>query len=321
MLRQRGVRNTKVRAMMSTQSRYIIGAGVIAGLLGIPHTSSAQLNQLPYMLKYKTGQNIQPIFQGWSRNPDGSFEMHLGYLNRNYIEELHVPVGPDNNIQPGDQDQGQPTYFYTRAHRSVFSVTVPADFGDQELIWTVTAHGKTQQAVGWLQPEWEIDAVSGGGSRQLGEEAQRNIPPVLSIDAPGPGSVSAGLSLTARVTDDGLPTPRGRRQLQRNRAVGQEVPPILVPPEGTLEPPKNVPGLNVNNRGAQQRARPPEGLSVSYIVWRGPAGVTATPFFAPVEDGAVTLPLGFSQPGTYVLQARVSDGGKSTYEFLTVTVN
>ena len=152
MLRQRGVRNTKVRAMMSTQSRYIIGAGVIAGLLGIPHTSSAQLNQLPYMLKYKTGQNIQPIFQGWSHNPDGSFEMHLGYLNRNYIEELHVPVGPDNNIQPGDQDRGQPTYFYTRAHRSVFSVTVPADFGDQELIWTVTAHGKTQQAVGWL--EW-----------------------------------------------------------------------------------------------------------------------------------------------------------------------
>ena len=304
---------------MTIPFRYLIAAGVVACALGTPHVATAQLDQLPYMLKYNKGQNIQPIFQGWSRNPDGSFEMHLGYLNRNYLEELHVPVGPDNNIEPGGPEQGQPTYFYTRAHRQIFSVTVPADFGNTELVWTLTVRGKTERAVAWLQPEWEIDVKTGG--RAQGEEARRNEPPTLAVSTPPAVSLPATVTLTTAVTDDGLPTPRGRRQLQRNRAIGQEIPPILVPPEGTPEPPKNLPGLNVNNRGAQQRARPPEGLSVSYMIWRGPAGVGFEPAFAPVEGGTATTTATFSQPGTYVFRVRAHDGGKSTYDFLTVTVN
>ena len=157
---------------MSNTLKLLVAAGVIAGFLGVPQVAPAQLDHLPYMLKYNKGQNIQPIFQGWSRNPDGSYEMHLGYLNRNYLEELHVPIGPDNHIEPGGPDQGQPTYFYTRNNRQIFSVTVPADFGNRELIWTLTIRGKTEQAVGWLQPEWEINPDTGG--RQLGEDAGRH---------------------------------------------------------------------------------------------------------------------------------------------------
>lgn len=304
---------------MSNTLKLLVAAGVIAGFLGVPQVAPAQLDHLPYMLKYNKGQNIQPIFQGWSRNPDGSYEMHLGYLNRNYLEELHVPIGPDNHIEPGGPDQGQPTYFYTRNNRQIFSVTVPADFGNRELIWTLTIRGKTEQAVGWLQPEWEINPDTGG--RQLGEEARRNVPPAVTLGAPTSISPQDKLTLTANVTDDGLPTPRGSRQLQRNRAVGQEIPPILVPPEGTPEPPTNLPQLNVNARGRQSRPSPPEGLSVSYIVWRGPAGVKFEPMFALAEDGTAATEATFTQPGEYTLQARAHDGARSTYEFINVTVN
>ncbi len=295
-------------------------AGLGAALLLLPQAAPAQLDHLPYMLKYNKGQNVQPIFQGWSRNPDGTFEMHLGYLNRNYLEQLHVPIGPDNNIEPGGPDQGQPTYFYTRNNRQIFSVTAPADFGDQELVWSLTVRGRTERAVGWLQPEWEIDPAFGG--RAQGEENQRNVAPTIAaIEAPASATAGGGLTLTARVTDDGLPTPRGRRQLQRNRAVGQEIPPILVPPEGTPEPPRNLPRLNVNARGRQSKPTPPEGLSMSYIVWRGPADVAFDPPFSMVEDGAAETAAAFSQPGTYVLRGRAYDGGKSAYDFVTVTVN
>ena len=305
---------------MSTPLKYFSAAAMIACFLGLPRMAPAQLDHLPYMLKYNKGQNVQPVFQGWSRNADGTSEMHLGYLNRNYMEELYIPVGPDNSIEPAGPDQGQPTYFYTRNNRQIFSVTVPADFGDQELIWTLTVNGRTEQAVGWLQPEWEIDPNFGG--RAQGEEARRNVAPTLALDTPAVGSVSNKLTLTARSTDDGLPTARGSRQLQRNRAVGQEIPPILVPPEGTPEPPKNLPQLNVNARGRQSKPTPPEeGLSVSYIVWRGPAAVTFDPPFSMVEDGSAETAVTFTKPGDYVLQGRAYDGNKSTYEFVNVSVN
>ena len=305
---------------MPKQLKALVAISFAACLLAVPLTLEAQLEHLPYMLKYNKGQNVQPIFQGWSRNDDGTFEMHLGYLNRNYLEELHIPIGPDNNIEPGGPDQGQPTYFYTRAHRQIFSVTVPADWGDKRLVWTLTIRGRTEVAEGWLQPEWEITA-EGTGVRQRGDEWLRNVPPTVSVTPPSSATAGSALTLAASVSDDGLPTQRGRRQLQRNRAIGQEIPPILVPPEGTPAPPKNLPDLNVNARGAQQRARAPEGLSLTYLVWRGPGGVTFDPLYTTVEDGNAETTATFAVPGEYVLKAQAFDGQKSTTELVSLTVN
>ena len=290
--------------MRSITFRQLVVVFGVMALLGTPWETFAQLDNLPYMLKYKRGQNIQPIFQGWSRNPDGSFEMHLGYLNRNYVEELHVPIGPDNRIEPGGPDRSQPTYFYTRAHRAIFSVTVPADWGEKRLVWTLTVHGKTEQAVAWLQPEWEIDPVSGG--RNPSAEAASNQPPAISVDPAGTVTLPASLTLTAVVTDDGLPVPR--ESTPRPRAIGQETPPLLQPRPGAAEAPTNVPGLNVNPRGRQEHPQPPQGLTVSYQVWRGPAGVAFDPSFVEVKEGRAVTMATFRAPGTYVLRARASDG-------------
>ena len=52
-------------------------------------------------LRYDRGQNVAPVFEGWERNPDGTFTMVFGYLNRNYEEMPEAPIGPDNSFEPG----------------------------------------------------------------------------------------------------------------------------------------------------------------------------------------------------------------------------
>ncbi|MEE2635879.1 MAG: hypothetical protein VYE68_01430, partial [Acidobacteriota bacterium] len=88
-------------------------------------------------LVYSSGQTVAPAFEGWEQLPDGSYNMVFGYFNRNQDEHVHVPIGPDNHIEPGGSDRGQPTYFLPRRNRFHFTVRVPADFGDQELVWTL----------------------------------------------------------------------------------------------------------------------------------------------------------------------------------------
>src|SRR5947209_8855227 len=94
-------------------------------------------------IRYSSGQNIVPVYEGWEKNPDGSFNVVFGYFNRNFEEEVDAPVGPDNNIEPGGTDQGQPTHFYPRRTRFLFRIRLPKDFGNKELVWTITSHGKT----------------------------------------------------------------------------------------------------------------------------------------------------------------------------------
>ena len=106
--------------------------------------------QIPYQAgwKYRSGQNVVPAFEGWEKNPDGSFDMIFAYFNRNYEETLDIPVGPNNFIEPGNQDQGQPTFFLPARRRFFFSVRVPKDWpASRKLTWTLTIRGKTVPVV------------------------------------------------------------------------------------------------------------------------------------------------------------------------------
>ena len=123
------------------------------------------------------GQTIAPAYEGWEKNADGSFNLLFGYFNRNWDERIDLPVGPGNSIEPGGPDQGQPTHFYPRRNRFVFRIRVPADFGDKELVWTLTSRGKTERAYATLLIDYFIDdivimnnkgACGAGGRRILG---------------------------------------------------------------------------------------------------------------------------------------------------------
>ena len=265
------------------------------------------------------GQNIAPSYEGWEKNADGSFNLVFGYFNRNWEERIDLPVGPDNSIEPGGPDQGQPTHFFPRRNRFVFRIRVPADFGDQELVWTLTSHGKTERAYATLLVDYFMDDTvimnnkgaggGGGGAFNLAG----NMPPVLRVDGDTTRTVAVGepVSLVAVASDDGIPKPR------------------------TLP---RIPGsFRVTPDSAS-------GLRLSWFVYRGP-GTTVT--FDPPQtsvwedfrdgansawasgwrtppvppDGKWVVSATFSTPGTYVLRALADDGGLMAHEDVTVVVN
>src|SRR5215469_2788966 len=206
---------------MLRSDRILLGALLLAG---------AGAGSLSAQVQYATGQNVAPIFEGWERNPDGSYNMVFGYLNRNYEEEVDIPIGPENSITIGDEvygDRGQPTHFYPRRQRFLFRVVVPKDWDDKKkVVWTLTSHGRTDQARGWLQPEWElsedviIENMGGGVPDPANKAPSLTVAPVSAITLP------AAATLAASATDDGLPKPYKRaasnpdRDSQPRRARG-----------------------------------------------------------------------------------------------------
>ena len=99
--------------------------------------------QLPLEPLKDSGQGVTAAYEGWFKNQDGTFTLLIGYLNRNQKQALDIPIGPGNRIEPGGPDQGQPTHFLPRRQWGVFTVTVPANFGERTLSWTLVANGKT----------------------------------------------------------------------------------------------------------------------------------------------------------------------------------
>jgi hypothetical protein len=301
---------------MTSPARWLVPAAALAGLLIASQIVRAQQNEIDNNFKYNSGQDVQPVFEGWSHTPDGGFAMHFGYLNRNWVQELSIPVGPNNNLEPNGPDRGQPTYFYTRTQRNMFTVNVPKDWGKKELTWTIVANGKTQKAIAWLQPEWEIDPAGGANTGgRTDEVALKNKPPTLTIDESFTATVSAPLTLNAKVTDDGLPKPTTGT---RKPAIGQETPPLLQ--GGVSDAPVNVPQVAGPTPGGGGRGQGPQGPTVTWMVWRGPASATFNPRTVPVKDGAAQTSVVFTKPGEYVLRGRASDRMLSTIRDVKVTV-
>jgi hypothetical protein len=299
-------------------------------------------------VSYAEGQGVSPAFEGWQRNEDGSFDIVFGYMNRNWQEEVHVPVGPDNYLAIVDvgelddlgrsayddagADQGQPTYFLPRRNRFIFTVRVPSDFGEsgREVVWTLTANGATERAYGSLARDYMIDnmvIMSETGSLGAGtsnDEVRANEPPALELEGGTVRSVTVGepLTLVARVTDDGVP---GR---------GGSSPPADATPEQLLRR-----ALNEPRRITVGKV---DGLHFSWLVYRGPgldvsfdppqvktwedtrafANSPWAPFWVPppIPDGnRWETHVTFSEAGTYVLRGRADDGG--LFSDVEVTVN
>jgi len=172
--------------------------------------------QLPLDAPHDSGQSVTAAYEGWYANPDGTFSLLVGYFNRNLKQTLDIPIGPDNHIDPGGPDRGQPTHFLTRRQWGVFTVQVPRDFGSQKITWTLTANGKTTAIPMGLNSLWEISPMK--------DPAQGNTPPVLKFAAAGPAfqgpprgiaatfsaRVGQPMTLTLWASDDGIVDPDRR---------------------------------------------------------------------------------------------------------------
>lgn len=238
--------------------------------------STGQSTYLDAPIPHDNGQSVSPSFEGWYPNPDGTYSLVFGYFNRNYQEHLNLPIGADNRFEPGPADRGQPTYFYPRRQTGVFALMVPADFGEQQLRWILTAHDVTIAIPGHLRPEWEITALE--------EVTSGNTPPLIRFDAEsgksgqGPLGVRSSLHtatagvaipLTVWAMDDGV---------QKSRSTGR-----------------------------------PSRFGVVWSKFRGGGNVEFDNERPSIIDGKATLSARFEEPGEYVLRVLSWDdsGGQS----------
>src|SRR5215813_1235253 len=157
---------------------------------------------------YSKGQSVSPAYEGWMPNEDGSFKLYFGYMNTNWLEEFDIPIGPENSIEPGGPDQGQPTHFFPRRNPFLFTVRVPKDFGKKELVWTITTNGQTEHAYASLNKDYAIDkqvmsTEIGGDLGSLRDALRTNIPPELKVEGEKQRKIRVGepLSLVAIARD------------------------------------------------------------------------------------------------------------------------
>ena len=119
-----------------------------------------------------SGQPVIPLFEGYYQNTDETYEICFGYFNLNTEEDVDIPLGPANFIEPAEFDGAQPTHFDKvpvaryRRHFCVFTVNVPADFGDGEVVWTLNTHGEAISTPGKLLPSFILDEPAAGAEKR-----------------------------------------------------------------------------------------------------------------------------------------------------------
>ena len=168
--------------------------------------SRRQSSSLPEPAR-EAGSSVTGAFEGWFKNPDGTFSLLLGYYNRNRNQEVDLPIGPNNRIEPGGPDRGQPTHFMPGRGWGLFAVKVPADFGDNKITWTLVANGKTTVIPASLKPDYEISPLdrSGRGKHAAGSPLRgtgASVQGPQGLIAERAAKVGAPLTLTVWVSDD-----------------------------------------------------------------------------------------------------------------------
>lgn len=261
--------------------------------------------------------NVALAYEGFSKNPDGSYRLWFGYFNRNWDREFDVPVGPDNHIEPGGPDRGQPTHFFPRRNQFVFAVDVPADFRG-EVVWTLTTNGITERAYATLHPLYAVDDVvmsanfGAGGRSGFNPALVGNRAPEVTLESARSLRTRVGrpVELRAVATDDGRPPPRpisyriGQSHEVPNSATGLRFSwyHYRGPGQVTFDPPQTK----------VWEDRRDGGNSPWSVGWRPPP--------IPTENRWVARAT-FSAPGTYVVRALAHDGGLFDYEDVTVIVD
>jgi hypothetical protein len=155
-----------------SRTRVAIGLAVA---LAVSVAGSLEAQQNPIARQQPKGLGVTPNFEGWYQNPDGTYTLSFGVLNRNTQQVLDIPVGEHNMVSPGAADQGQPTHFEPGRQYGIFAVTVPADFGPQDRVtWTLDVNGEHYAIPGGLLAAYE--------TANLYAAATDEKPPVLVLD-------------------------------------------------------------------------------------------------------------------------------------------
>jgi hypothetical protein len=309
--------------------------------------------QPPVTRPKESGQSVTPSYEGWWQNADGSYNLLFGYYNRNTKEELDIPIGPDNHMEPGPADKGQPTHFVPRRQKGVFTVTVPKDFGDKQVTWTLVSNGHKLSVPGHLGAQWVIDPLK--------EIGYGDTPPTISFEEKGPNGQGPKPLVVERTAIAGEPLDLNVFAADDDKSMGMKV--LRVVLEVALDAQKGNAGAA--QASAALRAEGPDAeavgtpqlLSIAHAVgmddktiaiyrggpsvtltwqkYRGAGEVTFDNAQPKVEetpgseipiknafDGKGTAQATFSAPGEYVLRVIAGDSsGANGGDFMCCWTN
>jgi hypothetical protein len=269
--------------------------GIIAAAFALLFTCGVAVGQeLPMGPTHNNGDSVTGAFEGWFPNADGTFTILVGYFNRNLKQAVDIPIGPNNHVDPGGPDQGQPTHFFPGRGWGMFTIKVPKDFGNKVITWTITSNGETNTVPMNLQGVERIAPFV---------DAADDTPAYMGFSDAGPfvnGPIGQSESLTAKV---GTPLPLTIWVADDNKAPALPTTPAAggfdIPDFATFFGP----------------------VSSHWTLYRGPAPVkidnerpkttkltelkaapSGTVFF-----GTITNNITFSQPGQYMLNVQAYD--------------
>ena len=236
---------------------------------------------LPLEPRHDSGTSITGAFEGWFQNADGTYSLLLGYFNRNLKQELDIPIGPDNRIEPGGPDHGQPTHFLTGRQWGMFTIKVPADFGTNKFTWTIVANGQTMVIPASLKMDYEISPFE--------EASVKNTPPMIGFDQSGPF----------------VQGPRGLTSVERMAKVGTPLPLTAWVSDDA----------KFTTQSGLRPKDPGPAVTVRWSKYRGPGNVVFEKERPPVDgaetksgfSGKAVTTATFDQPGDYILHIVAND--------------
>jgi hypothetical protein len=263
------------RVSADNTSRSVVLVAVVAACAALVAAAQGTQGPLPLQPVKERGASITPAYEGWYPNPDGSFSMMFGYFNRNSKQTIDIPVGPNNRIEPGDPDQGQPTHFEVGRQWGVFTVKVQKDFGAKKLTWTIVSNGETQSIPFTLNKAYTIAPF-----KELG---MGNAPPVLAFSPGGKKVTGPPTAIAATLS-------------------GRVNEPVTV--NVWAEDPKGMDQEAGAGRGGVRSA-----ATVSLHKFRGPGTVVFDKPRLPVakQGDMVSTSAKFSAPGEYILRVQAND--------------
>ncbi len=263
-----------------------VSALVVVVAASVVLSAQAPPYQLPMEPPREFGTSITASMEGWFENPDGTKTFIIGYLNRNQKMEVDIPIGENNKIEPGGPDYGQPTHFMPHRQLGMFTITVPKDFGQQRLTWSITVNGKTNAIPLKLIPDYILQPFE--------DVAVHNTPPVIRFSPTGPaiqGPIAALSKATTMQAKVGVPMPITTYAVDDGKFTS-----------GSNAQPRNLP--------------PP--VELEWSKYRGPGDVKFDARIPKVKieaggpvgaefKGQATTTVTFSTPGDYVLHLNVDD--------------
>jgi hypothetical protein len=263
----------------------VLAAGV---LLHAGQQGQGQLpSQFPLSLGLREkGTSLTGAFEGWFHTKDGSVSVLVGYLNRNTKQELDIPIGPNNRIEPGGPDQGQPTHFLAGRQWGVFTIKIPKDFGDKKLTWTIVVNGMANAITLTTKPDYILEPYE--------DAASKNTPPVIKFAQDGPSFTGPPVGIAASYTTESA------QPLTLANWVTDEGPKVNL----------FVPAAARGTAGAAPAAPVSFPPSLKWSLFRGPAAVKFDPFNPKVDKdngGKSSAVATFTTPGEYILRLQATD--------------